>query len=49
MATSLKPEEQKIWDTLVKTSSRRLLESEKKSGIDVQKFETEIKDDKLSP
>src|SRR6266568_6394630 len=49
MVTSLNPEEQKIWDTLVKTSSRRLIDSAKKSGIDVQKFEDEIKDEKLPP
>src|SRR6266568_5499775 len=48
MATSLSPEEQKIWDTLVKTSSRRLIDSAKKSGIDVQKFEDEFKDEKLT-
>src|SRR6266496_504761 len=49
MATPLNPEEQKIWDTLVTTSSRRLIDSAKKSGIEVQKFENEIKDEKLPP
>src|SRR6266568_3389843 len=48
MATSLSPEEQKIWDTLVKTNSRRLIDCAKKSGIDVQKFEDEFKDEKLT-